>query len=89
MKAGKILENINNKYDTQNDKIVYIIWFFDALHKGIIEALEKVKKPRDFVFAGVYDNASWSIINGKYFPILFQSEKILNLFSLKYVDVIF
>ena len=40
----------------------------------------------DFVYVGVYDDATCAKINGKYFPILCQNERILNLLSLKYVD---
>ena len=82
----RICEFSNQKLPKPNDKIVYIAGCFDVLHKGIIEALEKAKSLGDFVYVGVYDDATCAKINGKYFPILCQNERILNLLSLKYVD---
>ena len=79
----RIADFSNKKMPEPGQKVVYICGEFDVLHMIHIEALKKAKES---VFVGVYDDITVNKRKGKYNPVLNINERCLNLLALKYVD---
>jgi ethanolamine-phosphate cytidylyltransferase len=82
----RLQEFCNNRFPKDTDRVVYIDGTFDILHIGLIEALRKAKELGDYLFVGVYDDATTNKYKGKNYPILNLQERVLNLLAMKYVD---
>lgn len=85
--TGKRLSDFSNdRVPSPGDKVVYIDGFWDLLHIGHIEVLQKAKEIGDFVYVGIYDDTTVRNFYGENFPFLSMPERICSIMSLKYAD---
>lgn len=88
IQTGMRLKNFMSKVKDPmpGQKIVYYQASCDLFHPGVIERIKLAKKHGDYIYVGLWSDATVRHWQGTRFPIQCMQERLIMLLTCKYVD---